>query len=101
MFTQGGELKKERKDCTAVMNLMPFNYLKQKTEAEIIQDAFYLRFSGSDAQNFLREAEKLCTDAGSNNMAQYWLLMKAIETDRKMIEFVLVLRDDTFDKVRK
>ena len=76
-------------------------YSKQKTEAEIIQEAVDFRSSGSNVQNFFRDAMKLYAEAGFNNMAQYGLVMKAIKSDQNMMELVLVRGDDTFEKVKK
>ena len=44
-------------------------YLKQKIKAEIIQEAVDSCYSGSDVQNFFREAEKLYNETDFNNMA--------------------------------
>ena len=100
-FTEGDELKEEGKDYATVKSAMLAKYSKQKSEAEIIQDAVDLRYNGSDVQSFFREAERSYTDAGFNSMAQFGLVMKAIKSDQKMLEFVLVRGDDSFEKVKK
>ena len=100
-FTEGEDLTEEGKDYSNVKKAILAKYSKQKTEAEIIQEAVDLRYRGSDVQNFFREAEKLYAEAGFNSMAQFGLVMKAIKTDQKMMEFVLVRGDNTFEKVKK
>ena len=80
---------------------MHSRYSKQKTKAETIQEAVDFSYSGGDVQCFFREADKLYADAGFKTVAQYGLVMKAIKTDRKMMELVLGRGDDTFGKAKK
>lgn len=66
-----------------------------------MQEAIDLRYTGKDVEAFFNEIEKLYDDAGFTGRARYGMVMKSINTDQKMMQFVLVRGDDTFKKFKK
>lgn len=66
-----------------------------------MQEAFDLRYVGDDIEGFFREAEKLYEDAGFTDLVPHGMVMKAIKTDQKMMVFVLIRGNNTFEKVKR
>lgn len=79
---------------------MVYKYTNEKIDAEIIQDAVDIRYEGEYVHAFFRKAERLYKRAGFGNKAKFGLVVKAIKTHKKMLEFVLVHGSNTFDEVK-
>ena len=101
MFTEGSQVTEDGKIYSNVKSKITAKYSKEKSDAEIIQDAVDLKYSGSDVQAFFRKAEKLYQKAGFGEKAQYGMILKAIKTNKKMLDFVLVRGDESFEMVKE
>ena len=91
----------EGQDFSTVKKAMFERYSKRKIEAGIIREANEFCYCGYDIEKFFREVEKLYEDVELTKIAKNNLIMKAIHADQRILNFVLIRGDSTFEEVKK
>lgn len=76
-----------------IKSAMVSKYTKEKTNAGI-------RYKGEEVRDFFQKTEKLYKREGFGDKAKFGLVVKAIKTDKKMLEFDLVCGSNSYDEVK-
>ena len=72
-----------------------------RTEAEVMMEEVNLFYKGGNVKELFLKAIKLYKEAKSNDRVKLGLIRVAIKSDRSILQFVFLRKEDTYKKVRE